>query len=136
MAMQLLLFEEHEHNICAFLAEAARKVGFQTQEVSTVNACLEALRTLPPDAVLMITNNILERCAFDLAEAIRSTHPNCGFIFLAGSETDGREGFLAAGYLFHVHEIPLPFSELMAAIREAMNSPMATFVIPSKGRQW
>ena len=130
MARQLLLFENHEHNVCAVVAKAARKMGFQTQEASTVNRCLEAVRTLPPDAVLMITNNIRDKCAFDVAEAIRSAHPTCGFVFLAGNETDGRESFLAAGYMFHVREIPLPFSELMAAITEAMDSPMETFVIP------
>ena len=43
---------------------------------------------------------------------------------------DGREGFLAAGYKFHVREIPLPISVLIGAIREAMDSPMETFVIP------
>ena len=47
---------------------------------------------------------------------------------------DRRESFLAAGYMFHVREIPLPMSELMSAISEAMDSPMGTFVIP-KARQ-
>jgi DNA-binding NtrC family response regulator len=134
MFRQLLLFENHEHNICALLAKAARKAGFQAQEVNTVDACLEAVRSSPPDAVLMITNNIHEKCAFDVAEAIRSAHPKCGFVFLAGSETDGRESFLAAGYVFHVREIPLPLPELMAAINEAIDSPMGTFVVP-KARQ-
>ena len=68
-------------------------------------------------------------CSSDL-ETIRSAHPKCGFVFLAGSDTDGRESFLAAGYMFHIREIPLPMSELMAAITEAMDSPMETFVIP------
>jgi len=131
MTRQLLLFENHEHNVCAVVAKAARKMGFQTQEASTVNRCLEAVRTLPPDAVLMITNNIRDKCAFDVAEAIRSAHPTCGFVFLAGNETDGRESFLAAGYMFHVRAIPLPMSELMAAITEAMDSPMETFVSPN-----
>jgi DNA-binding NtrC family response regulator len=135
MARQLLLFENHEHNICAFLAEAAREAGFQTQEVSTVDACLKAIRSSTPGAVLMITNNILERCAFGVAEAIRSVHPKCGFVFLTGDLWDGRESYLAAGYMFHVREIPLPLSELMAAITEAMDSPMETFVIP-KVRQF
>jgi hypothetical protein len=80
----------------------------------------------------MITNNFREKCAFDVAEAIRSAHPQCGFVFLAGSETDGRERLLAAGYMFHVREIPLPMSELMAAITEAMDAPMETFVIPKQ----
>ena len=132
MARQLLLFENHEHNICVFLAKAAQNAGFQTQEVSTVDACLEVVGTSPPDAVLMITNNIREECAFDVAEAIRSAHPKCGFVFLAGNETDGRESFLAAGYMFRVREIPLPLPELMAAITEAMDSPMETFVIPKE----
>lgn len=130
MARRLLLFENYEHNICAMVAEAARRTGFQTQEVSTVDTCLEAVRTLPPDAVLMVTNNIREECAFDVAEAIRSAHPTCAFVFLAGNETDGRESFLAAGYRFHVCAIPLPWSELMAAIIEAMDSPIETFVSP------
>jgi DNA-binding response OmpR family regulator len=130
MARQLLLFENVEDNICAFLAEAAQKAGFQTQEVSTFDACLEAVRTSPPDAVLMITNNIQEKSAFDVAEAIRSAHPKCGFVFLAGNKIDGRESFLSGGYMFHVRELPLPLPELMAAISEAMDSPMGTFVIP------
>src|SRR5258706_5602633 len=113
MTRHLLLFENHQHNICAFLAKAAQHMGFQTQEVNTVDACLEAVHTSPPDAVLMITNNIRERCAFDVAETIRSAHPKCGFVFLAGSDTDGRESFLAAGYMFHIRAIPLPMSELM-----------------------
>ena len=131
MARQLLLFENHVHNVSAVVAKAARKKGFQTQEVSTVDRCLEAVRTLSPDAVLMVTNNVREKCAFDIAEAIRSAHPICGFVFLAGHETDGRESFLAAGYMFHVRAIPLPFSELIAAITEAMDSPMETFVRPN-----
>jgi DNA-binding response OmpR family regulator len=130
MARQLLLLENFANNICALLAEAGQRAGFQTQEVDTVDECLEAVRRSPPDAVLMVTNNIREKCAFDIAEAIRSAHPQCGFIFLAGSETDRREGFLAAGYMFHVREIPLPISVLIGAIREAMDSPMETFVIP------
>jgi len=130
MAKQLLLFENHEHNVCAIVAKAARRMGFQTQEASTVDTCLAAVRTLRPDAVLMITNNIREKCAFDVAKAIRSAHPTCGFVFLAGNETDGRESFLAAGYMFHVRAIPLPMSELMAEITEAMDSPMETFVSP------
>jgi hypothetical protein len=92
---------------------------------------MEAVRTSPPDAVLMITNNVREGCVFDVAEAIRSAHPKCGFVFLAGSEADGRERFLAAGYTFHIRKIPLPFPELMAVITEAMDSPMETFVIPN-----
>ncbi len=131
---QLLLFENHEDNICALLAKAARIAGFQAQEANTVDTCLEAIRKSPPDAVLMITNNIREKCAFDVAEAIRSANPKCGFVFLAGNEMDGRESFLAAGYMFHVREIPLPLSELMGAISEAMDSPMGTFIIP-KARQ-
>jgi len=134
MARQLLLFENHEHNICALLAKAARNAGFQTQEVNTLDLCLEAVRTSPPDGVLMITNNIREKCAFEVAEAIRSAHPKCGFVFLSGSYMDGRESFLAAGYMFRVREIPLPMPDLMAAISEAMDSPMGTFVVP-KARQ-
>jgi len=130
MTRQLLLFENHENNICSVLTKAFQKAGFQTQEVNTIDACLEAVRTSPPDAVLMITNNIREKCAFDVAEAIRFAHPKCGFVFLAGDETDGRESFLAAGYMFHVRDLPPPWSELMGAISEAMDSPMGTFVIP------
>lgn len=113
MARQLLLFENCENNICALLAKAAHTAGFQTREVNAVDPCLEAVRTAPPDVVLMITNNIREKCVFDVAEAIRSAHPQCGFVFLAGSETDGRESFLAAGYMFHVRAIPLPLPELI-----------------------
>lgn len=130
MARRLLLFENVENNICAILAEAVQSGGFQTQEVNTVDACLEAVRRSPPDAVLMVTNNIQEKCAFDIAETIRSAHPRCGFIFLAGSQTDGREGFLAAGYMFHVRDMPLPISVLIDLISEAMDSPMETFVRP------
>ena len=129
MARQLLLFEDFENNLCAALAEAL-KARFQTQEVNTVDLCLEAIRTSPPDAVLMITNNIRERSAFDVAEAIRSMHPKCGFVFLAGSETDERKRFLIAGYKFQIREMPLPMSELKTAISEAMDFPMETFVIP------
>ena len=53
------------------------------------------------------------------------------FHFLAGNETDGRESFLAAGYIFHAREIPLPVSELVVVITKAMDSPMETFVIPN-----
>ena len=130
MARQLLLFENFEHNICALPADAIQNARFQTREVNTIDECLEAVRRSPPDAVLMVTNNIREKCAFDVAEAIRSAHPQCGFIFLAGSEMDWREGFLAAGYKFHVREIPLPMSVLIGAISEAMDSPSGTFVIP------
>jgi len=130
LAKRLLLFENYKDNICAVLAKAAQEAGFQTHEVNTADLCLKAVRTLPPDAVLMITNNIRDMCAFDVAEAIRSAHPKCGFVFLAGCETDGRERFLAAGYMFHVREMPLPWSELMAAISEAMDCPMRTFVTP------
>ena len=130
MARQLLLFENHVHNVCAIVAKAARRMGFQTQEVSTVDRCLEAVRTLPPDAVLMVTNNIREKCAFDVAEAIRSRTQHAVSSSWQGNETDGRESFLAAGYMFHVRAIPLPLSELMAAITEAMDSPMETFVSP------
>jgi DNA-binding response OmpR family regulator len=129
MARQLLLFENFANNICALLAEAAQRAGFQIQEMTTVDECLEAVRRSPPDAVLMVTNNIREKCAFDIAEAIRSAHPQCRFIFLAGSERDRREGFLAAGYMFHVREIPLPISVLIGAISEAMDSPCSTLLV-------
>lgn len=59
-ARKLLLFEDFENNLCAPLTEAALRMGFQAQEVNTVDACLEAVRTSPPDAVLMITNNVRE----------------------------------------------------------------------------
>lgn len=130
MARQLLLFEDFENNICAPLTQVARNTGFQAQEVNTVDSCLEAVRASPPDAVLMITNNIRKKCAFEVAEAIRSIHPTCGFVFLSGSEMDGRETFLSAGYKFQVREIPIRLSELMVIVGEAMNSPIETFVIP------
>ena len=129
MDRQLLLFEDCKSNICTALAEAL-KARFQTREANTVDRCLEAVRTSPPDAVLMITNNIREKSAFDVAEAIRSMHPKCGFVFLAGSEVDERERFLIAGYKFQIREMPLPMSELKTAISEAMDFPMETFVIP------
>jgi DNA-binding NtrC family response regulator len=127
---QLLLFENCANNICALLAEAAQRAGLQTQEVNTVDKCLDAVRRSPPDAILIVTNNIREERAFDIAEAIRSAQPPCGFIFLAGSETDRREGFLGAGYMFHVREIPLPMSVLIDLINQAMDFPMETFVRP------
>jgi DNA-binding NtrC family response regulator len=130
MATQILLFEDCENNICAHLTDAARRAGFQAQQVNTVDACLEAVRTSPPDAVLMITNNIREKCAFEVAELIRSIHPRCGFVFLAGSEMDGREKYLSIGYRFDIRDIPLPLSELMVIVGRAMDSPMETFVIP------
>jgi DNA-binding NtrC family response regulator len=127
---KLLLFECFEENICDSLAGFFQKAGFQTQLVSSVDACMEAVRTLPPDAVLMITNNIREKRAFVLAEAIRTVQPKCGFVFLAGNEEDGRESFLAAGYKFNVRPIPTSAGDLIAATLEAMDSPMETFVTP------
>jgi len=130
MARHLLLFEDFGNNICAALAKSAQKMGFQSQEVNTAETCLEAVGAVPPDAVLMITNNIQRTCAFDVAEAIRARHPRCGFVFLAGHEMDGRASFLAAGYKFHVRDIPVRMSEVMAAITAGMDSPIETFVIP------
>src|SRR5581483_3226266 len=130
MANRLLLFEEYENNICASMAKVAKSMGFETQEVNTVERCLEAVTASPPDAVLMITNNIHKKCAFDVAAAIRSAHPKCGFVFVAGCEMDGREGFLAVGYIFRVLALPVLWSKLTAAIREAMDSPMETFIVP------
>jgi hypothetical protein len=49
---------------------------------------------------LMITNNMREKCAFEVAEAIRSAHPKCGFVFLAGCQTYGRESFRAEDIFF------------------------------------
>jgi hypothetical protein len=91
---------------------------------------LEAVRTDPPNAVFMITNNIREHGAFEMAKAIRAQHRKCGFVFVAGSDTDGRERFLAAGYRFCVHVLPAPMKQLATLISEAINSPMETFVIP------
>lgn len=130
MARRLLLFENFANNICAPLTEAARSVGLIAQEVNTVDACLESVRISRPEAVLMIANNIREKCAFDVAESIRSVHPTCGFVFLSGSEMDGRGTFLSAGYKFQVREIPIRLSELMVIVSAAMDSPMETFVIP------
>jgi DNA-binding response OmpR family regulator len=130
MARRLLLFEDCGDNICAWLTKGLRNYGFDAHEVNTAEACLEVVRTFSPEAVLMITNNIHTRCPFDVAEAIRSVHPNCGFVFLAGSDGDERKKFRAAGYVFHIREIPLPIPELLAAITGAMDSPLGTFVIP------
>jgi hypothetical protein len=131
MARKLLLFESLENNICSWLSGGFRNLGFETRVVSTVDACLEAVRTSPPDAVLMLTNNVRDNRAFEVAEAIRSVHPRCGFVFLAGCDSDGREGFLAAGYRFRVHYTPPPKGELVRLVYEAMDSPMETFVIPT-----
>jgi DNA-binding response OmpR family regulator len=128
---KLLLFECFEENICDSLAGFFQKAGFQTQLVSSVGACMGAVRTSPPDVVLMITNNIREECAFALAEAIRAVQPKCGFVFfLAGDEEDGRESFLAAGYKFNIRAIPTSARALIVAALEALDSPVETFVTP------
>ena len=88
-----------------------QKAGFDTRLVSSVDACMEAVSTAAPDAGLMITNNIRGKRAFAVAEAIRAVHPQCGFVFLAGNETDRREDFLAAGYRFTVRAIPMSAQE-------------------------
>lgn len=134
MARQLLLFENFDNNICAALAMVIQKAGFQTREVNTADACLIAVRAAPPYAVLMITNNIHDRSAFEVAHAIRSIHTTCGFVFLAGSEADGRESFLFAGYRFHVLDIPCSVPELISAIGAAMDYPLETFVSPEAQR--
>jgi DNA-binding NtrC family response regulator len=131
---RLLLFECCDFNICEFLAPMFQKAGFQVHLVSSVAACMEAVRTAPPDVVLMITNNIRGKRAFEVAEAIRAVRPKCGFVFLAGSEEDGRECFLAAEYKFNVRAIPMSARELIAAASEAMDSPMETFVTPQARR--
>ena len=131
MARKLLLFESWENGICTWLSSGFRNIGFQTRFVSTVDACLEAVRTEPPNAVLMLTNNVRDNRAFEVAEAIRSVHPRCGFVFLAGCNLDGRESFLAAGYKFRVHYTPPPKGKLVSMVHEAMDSPMETFVIPT-----
>lgn len=131
---RLLLFECFDFNICEFLAPIFQKAGFQTHVVSSGAACMEAVRTAPPDVVLMITNNIRDKRAFAVAEAIRAVHPKCGFVFLAGNETDRREDFLAAGYKFNVLAIPMSARELVAAAYEAIESPLETFLIPETGK--
>jgi len=131
---KVLLFEGFKNNILDNLAPGFRNAGFETHLVYSVDECLQSVRTVKPDVVLMITNNIQEKRAFAAAEAIRSLHPTCGFVFLAGSEEDGREGFLAAGYKFKVHETPITYKELMALTSEAMESPLATFVAPGAAK--
>jgi hypothetical protein len=129
-APKLLLFEEFEINIWHALAPGFQKAGFQTHLVSSVDGCVRGVRTVPPDVVLMITNNIHEECAFAVAVAIRALHPKCSFVFVAGNPEDGRGSFLAAGYKFNVHSIPAPMRDLIAASSQAIDSPMKTFVAP------
>lgn len=132
MAKRLLLVENCEDNICCGLGGFFRASGFEIELPTTLAGCLEAVRTKPPDGVLMITNNIRNPSAFVIAEAIRSLQPNCGFVFLMGDERDGSDDFLAAGYKFRVHWIPIPLAELRALVSEAIDQPAGTFFIPEK----
>jgi DNA-binding NtrC family response regulator len=129
---KLMLFESFEHNICERLASMFESAGFRTQQVSTVRACLDAVQMWIPDAVLIITNNMTEEPAFEVAKAIRAIHPNCGFVFVAGGEEQGRQKFVSAGYKFRVQLIPMPFRELTGMIVDAMDSPLDTFVVPQQ----
>ena len=129
---KLLLFESLKKNLCEALDPIFQKAGIPTQVVATVHACMEVVRGWSPDAVLIITNNMWEEPAFEVAKAIRAIHPQCGFIFIAGSEEEGRQKFLSAGYKFNVHWIPMPIRELIALTTQAMDSPLETFVIPQE----
>jgi DNA-binding response OmpR family regulator len=129
----LLLFEDFEDNICAALAPGFQKAGFQTHLVTSVEDCFKFVRIESPEVVLMITNNIRGTSPFAVADTIRDLHPKCGFLFLAGSEEDGRERFFAAGYKFQVRSIPMSGRELIAAISAAIASPLETFVTPDRG---
>ena len=131
MARQLLLVENFEDNICQALARVFRAAGFEAELATTLAGCMDAVRTTAVDAVLMITNNIRNPPAFEVAAAIRALQPNCGFVFLAGSEHDGREPFLTAGYKFRVYPCPLPLPELLTLVSEAMAVPASTFIIPN-----
>jgi len=135
MSRRLLLFENPEDNICQMLAGFLQRSGYATELATTLAGCLEAVAARTTDVVLMITNNIHTPSAFEVAEAIRSERSNCGFVFLAGSDCDGREPFLAAGYEFRVHPIPLPIPELRDLISQAMADPAATFIIPKKKQE-
>jgi len=132
MAKRVLLFESLTENVCAFLAPLFEKHGFHTQLETDYETCLEAVRLTPPDVVLAITNNVKDARAFELAEAIRLVHPKCGFVFLFGSDGDGRDKFLTSGYKFQLHPIPMLIPELMKITAEAADSPEETFVIPRK----
>jgi DNA-binding NtrC family response regulator len=129
---KLLLFESLKDNLCEALDPIFQRAGFQCQVVSTVSACIEAVRRWSPDAVLMITNNMWEEPAFQVAETIRSVHPKCGFVFVAGGEEEGRQKFVSAGYKFRVHLIPMAIRELTNLIVDAMDSPLDSFVIPDQ----
>ena len=135
MARRLLLFENFEGNICQKLGGVFQTSGFETELATTSAGCMEAVRNRATDVVLMITNNIHNPPAFELAEAIRTLQPNCGFVFLAGSEQDGREPFLTAGYEFRVYPIPLPIPELVKLTSEAATHPANTFITPKKGQE-
>lgn len=65
---KLLLFESYEKNICDFLAGMFQKAGFQTQVVSSVDACMEAVRTASPDI-----DSIAERALALLDDGLRQT---------------------------------------------------------------
>jgi DNA-binding NtrC family response regulator len=129
---KLLLFESLKDNICEALGPMFQKAGFQTQVVTTVRACMEVVRQWSPNVVLMITNNMWEEPAFEVASAIRVVHPKCGFVFMAGSEEESRQRFISAGYKFDVHWIPMPIRELIALTSQAMDSPLDTFAIPKQ----
>jgi DNA-binding NtrC family response regulator len=130
MAKRLLLIENHADNICQILANILQTSGFQTELATTLASCMDAARSRSIDVALMITNNIHNPPAFEVAVAIRTLQPNCGFVFLAGSDQDGREPFLAAGYEFRVHACPIPMPELLTLVSEAMTDPPNTFIIP------
>jgi DNA-binding NtrC family response regulator len=135
MAGRLLLLENDEDNICQMLAGVFQASGFETKLATTLAGCMEAVRARSTNVVLMITNNIHDPPAFEIAEAIRSLQPNCGFVFLAGSDKDGREPFLTASYEFHVYPCPIPIPELLTLVSKAMAEPDGTFVFPKKNQE-
>ena len=132
MIRRVLLVENDEDNICQVLARILQGSGHEADLATTLAGCMDAVRTRSTNVVLMITNNIHNPPAFEIAEAIRTLQPNCGFVFLAGSDQDGREPFLAMGYEFRLYPFPMPIPELLTLVSEAMADPADTFVIPRK----
>ena len=132
MAKRVLLFESLDKNVFEMLEPFFQEAGFETHLETDFGNCLETVRRHPPDAVVIITNNVKDWRAFELAEAIRRVHPGCGFVFLYGNDQDGRDPYLNAGYKFQVRAIPMLIPELMTITAQAADSPNDTFVIPQK----
>lgn len=131
MARQVLIFDDSpDEAIREVFVAMCKHGGFEPREASAADDYLAAVRSSPPDPVLMLTNNIVKTSAYTIVEAIRAIHPRCGFVFLSGSSYRSGEEFLAAGYKFHLLPYPISFAELNAGIKQAMDSPLETFVIP------